>query len=151
MMPGVSCNCGTFDGAAHTADGTKQSPFHHDGDDQNEKREWRGTVMRQKNFANACNCQGSGGHENPKGDDDRSQRFRLAMTIRMSGIGGTRGKSQPVDRSSTAVENEVVIVTAGCAQLLVILIDIGTDASRPLIFLRSLIRPELIAAQISRC
>lgn len=95
MMPGISCNCGTFDGAAHTANGTKQSSFHHDGDDQNEKREWRGTVMRQKNFANACNCQDSGGRENPKGDDDRSQRFRLAMTIRMRGIGGTRGKSQP--------------------------------------------------------
>ena len=95
MMPGISCNCGTFDGAAHTADGTKQSPFHHDGDDQNEKREWRGTVMREKNFTNACNCQGSGGRENPKGRRRPQPAVPPCHDHKDEWHRGTRGKSQP--------------------------------------------------------
>src|SRR5207248_9825926 len=95
MMPGIRCERGAFNDAAHAADGAKQSLFRTDSHDQNEKREWRGPVMRQTNFANAFDCERGSSGKNTKGNDDRSQRFRLAMTIRMSGIGRARRISHP--------------------------------------------------------
>ena len=52
-------------------------------------------MMRQKNFANARNCQNNSGRENAKGNNHGGERFRFAMAIRMGGIRWTRGKSQP--------------------------------------------------------
>src|SRR5262249_55950333 len=83
MMPGISCHSSTFDGSTYTTDGARQSRLHHDSDDQNKKREWRGPVMRQKNFANACDHEGGGGDKNTEGNNDRSQGFRFTMAIRM--------------------------------------------------------------------
>src|SRR5262249_28836167 len=99
MMPGVGRDRGTFDGAAHTADGAKQSLFNHDGDDQNDKREWRGTVTRQKNFANAFDREHGGGGKNTEGNDDGSQRFGFAMTIGRGGMGWTRRIPHPAQNN----------------------------------------------------
>jgi hypothetical protein len=55
---------------------------------------------------NARNCQSSGRGENAKGDDNSRERFRLAVALRMGGIGWTRGKSQsaPNDDRTCGVE-----------------------------------------------
>ena len=102
MMPGVGGDRGAVDGTSESADRAKQRFLNNDGDDQHEESEWRGPMVRQKNFANARNCQSSGRGKNAKGDDNSRERFRLAVTIGMGGIGWTRGKSQPAPNDDRA-------------------------------------------------
>ena len=95
MMPGIGSDRGAVNGAAESADGAKQRSLDDDGDNQHEKSERCGAMMRQKNFADACKRQSSSSREDAKSNDDSGERFRFAVAIRMSGIRWTRGKSQP--------------------------------------------------------